>query len=546
MNITRNFILDLEKEIEKWFEFNSHSFFKFKNNFSSKNKISNIKNIDLIETYQKLVLAWEIEKNKIIEKLIKVRWVRSESWVAVITCLTKPFPCPWKCIYCPSEENMPKSYLSNQPAAMRAVLNKFDAFSQVQNRLASLMATWHDTSKIEIIIIGWTWSYLPKDYQEEFIKDIYDWLNQSINPRKIQTENIFKVHKFERSEISSSLDEAILKNESSKHRCVWLTLETRPDFINEEELIRMRKFWCTRVELWVQSLFDDVQEFNKRWHTREQTAKATKLLRDSWFKISYHLMPGLPWSSLEKDLETIRLTFQDENFKPDLIKLYPCVVVPYSELEKLWKKWWFVPYSEKELKPILIQMKSLVSRYCRITRLVRDIPKESIVDWCKIINLRQIIHEEMKKKNIKCNCIRCREIKSEEINIDNVKMIRENFKAWWWDEIFLTFDEIEKDKLISLLRLRISSIKNLHFIPELNWCAIIREVHTYWIHTSVWEKDWNTQHFGFWRKLLAEAERIAKEEYGLDKIAVIAWVWVREYYKKNWYKKTWTYMIKTL
>lgn len=545
MNYTKIFILELDELINTGKKITFRDFFKFKNEFSSRYKVSNLRNIDLIESYQGLLSLWEIKKNKVLEGLIKVRWIRSESWVAVITCLTKPFACPWKCIYCPSEKDMPKSYLSNQPAAMRAVLNKFDAFSQIQNRLASLMATGHDTSKIELIVIGWTWSYLPKDYQEEFIKDLYDWLNQSTGSKKIQTGSIFKAQKFDRTENSKSLEEAILKNEKSEHRCVGLTLETRPDFINEDELIRMRRFWCTRVELWVQSLFDDVQEFNKRGHTRQQTANATKLLRDAWFKISYHLMPGLPWSNLQKDIETMRLTFQHEDFKPDLIKLYPCVVVPYSELEKLWRDWWFTPYSEEELRPILIEMKKLVSRYCRITRLVRDIPKESILGWCTIINLRQIIHDDMKKQNIKCNCIRCREIKSDIIDIENVEMKRENFKAWWWDEIFLTFDEVKKDKLISLLRLRIPS-NHIHFIPELSWCAIIREVHTYWLHTSVWEKDWNTQHFGFGRKLLLEAERIAREEYWLNKIAVIAWVWVREYYEKNWYKKAWTYMIKML
>ncbi len=509
-----------------------------------------MRNIDLIQAYRDLILEKKINKNKILEWIISVRKVRSQSWVAVITCLTKPFPCPWKCVYCPSERNMPKSYLSNQPAAMRAVLNKFNPFNQVQNRLASLMVTGHDISKIEIIIIWWTWSFLTRNYQTSYIKSIYDWLNQKINPKFISENwDIFKVPKIKRTEKSKTLDEAVSKNENSDYRCVWLTLETRPDYIDEKEITRMRKYWCTRVEIWVQSLFDDVQQITKRWHTRAQTANATKLLRDSWFKISYHLMPWLPWSNIEKDLETVRLTFEDERFKPDLIKFYPCVVTPFTELEKIWKEWNFIAINETDLKPILIKIKQLVKKWCRITRLVRDIPSESILSWCKIINLRQLIQDDMKKKNIKCNCIRCREIKWEIIKLKNVKMKRENYKASGWDEIFLTFDDVKKDKLISLLRLRIPSQyfeKRKHFIKELNQTSIIREIHTYWIHTSVWENDWNTQHFWFWKKLLKQAEQITVKEYWLNKIAVIAWVGVRKYYEKNWYKLEWSYMVKIL
>ena len=544
------FVLNLKKILDSKTRFTSTDFFKLKNEFSSEYKISNVKNINLIKSYRDLLNLWKIEKDKNLEKLISLRGVRSQSWVAVITCLTKPFPCPWKCIYCPSENKMPKSYLSNQPAAMRAVLNKFDPFNQVQNRLASLMVTGHDISKIEIIIIGGTWSFLPKQYQTSYIKSIYDWLTQKINPDFISTNwDIFKVPKITRTEKSKTLKQAIDKNESSLYRCVWMTLETRPDYLDKKEIKRMRSFWCTRVEIWVQSLFDDVQAITKRWHTRQDTANATKLLRDSGFKISYHLMPGLPWSNLKKDIKTVRLTFEHEDFKPDLIKFYPCVVTPFTTLEKIWREWWFKPMDQIELKPILIKMKQLVSKWCRITRLVRDIPSESILDWCKIINLRQLIQDEMKEKNIKCKCIRCREIKWQEIIFENVKLVRENYKASWWDEIFLSFDDIKNDKLISLLRLRIPSHyfeKSKHFIKELEWSAIIREIHTYWFHTSIWEKDWNTQHFWFWRKLLEKAEEIVKEEYWLSKIAVIAGVWVRSYYEKNWYHLEGTYMVKSL
>ena len=550
MNLEQKFVLRLLQEIKNNEKFSDRDFFKLKNKFSEENKIQHVKNIDLVQANRELISEWKIKKNKRLDRFISRRKVRSASWVAVVTCMTKPFACPWKCTYCPTAENMPKSYLPNQPAAMRAVLNKFDPFNQMQNRLSSLMVTGHDISKIEIIVIWWTWSYLPKDYQEEFITQMYNWLNQEIDT-KFLSENwwVFKVPKIKQTEFAKNLEEASLKNETANHRCVWMTLETRPDFINIDEIKRFRKYWCTRVELWVQTLFDDVQLITKRGHTREDVAKATKLLKDSWYKISYHLMPWLPWSNQEKDMETVRLTFEDSRFQPDLVKFYPCMVIPWTELAKDWEAWKFQPLRDEELKPILMKMIEVVPRWCRITRLVRDIPADSILDWCKTINLRQLIEEDMRKKWIKMQDIRAREIKDQEVKIENVELRRQNYDDSDWKEIFLTFDEKIEDKLISLLRLRIPSqyfSKEKHFMDELQDCSIIREVHTYWLQTVIWEKEWNSQHFWFWKRLLAEAEKITKEEYWLNKIAVIAGVWVREYYAKNWYKRVGTYMVKEL
>ena len=547
-NHAQEFIRRLSKNTNDDF-FTEKNFYKLKNEFSSEFTVSNLRNIDLIEAYRELISSGEIEKNTKLERLISRRKIRSESGVSVITCLTKPFACPGKCVYCPTEPNMPKSYLSNQPAAMRAVLNKFDPFNQVQNRLSSLMVTGHDPSKVEIIIIGGTWSFLPQDYQEEFIQDVYNGLNQKIDKNDIdKTGNFFKVPTIEKHE-NLSLEEALLKNETADHRCVGMTLETRPDFITVDEVKRFRKYGCTRVELGVQSLDDKVQEITKRGHNTETVRKATQLLRDAGFKIAYHLMPGLPGSNLEKDMKTVRDAFTDPDFLPDLVKFYPCMVTKFSELEEIWKAGNFTALTDEDLKPLLLEMKKLVPRYTRITRLIRDIPSESITAGCKTINLRQLIHNDMKKKNILCNCIRCREIKADEILEKNIEMKRLNYKANHGDEIFLTFDETEKDKLISLLRLRIPSqyfTKEKHFLEELEGCALIREIHTYGLHTIVGDSTGNSQHFGFGRKLLAEAERIAKDEYGMKKMAVIAGTGVREYYRKFGYELEGTYMVKNL
>lgn len=523
---------------------------KLKNQFSKEYKIPNIKNVDIVEAYLETVSKGIIEKDVKLETLISKRKIRSESGVAVITNQTKPFSCPGKCTYCPTEPNMPKSYLSNQPASMRAVLNKFDAFNQTQNRLASLKATGHKVSKIEMIIIGGTWSFLPKDYQEEFIKDCYDALNQGLEGANIkQVGEFFKCPTIERKEFSKNLEEALLKNERAKSRMVGLTLETRPDFITKKEIARMRDYGCTRVEIGVQSLFDDVQDICQRGHYREHAAKATKLLKDAGFKISYHLMPGLPGSNKEKDIETVQLTFQDDRFKPDLVKFYPCMVTKYSKLAQTYKEGGFEPLNEEQVKPILIEMKKLVPRYCRITRLVRDIPKESIVAGLTTINLRQIIHEDMKEMGIKCECIRCREIKTSNLDIENVEYDEMQYPASDGIEYFLTYKERVKDKLISLLRLRIPSqhfSKEEHFITELEGCALIREVHTYGMHTSLGKNDGNSQHFGFGKKLIQKAEEICIKNYGIKKLAVIAGVGVREYYEKLGYKKIGTYMIKDI
>ena len=549
-DIAKKLVLNIFIYFKKNASLNEKDFAKLKNQFSKQFKIPNISNIELIQAYKNLVSEKKINENKKIETILSKRKIRSTSGVTVITCQTKQFPCPGKCIYCPSEPNMPKSYLSNQPASMRAVLNKFDPFNQVQNRLASLMVTGHNPTKCEIIIIGGTWSVLPLDYQENFIKNIYEALNQGVENQNIKKYGeFFKCPQIKKTEKSNTLEDALQKNTTAKNRCVGLTLETRPDYIIKEEIIRFRKYGCTRVELGVQTLDDQVQQKTKRGHTTKEVISATQLLRDAGFKIAYHLMPGLPYSSFEKDIEIVQKTFTDQNFKPDLVKFYPCVIPKFSKLETMYKNGQFKPLSEKELIPLLTQIKTLVPRYCRIIRLVRDIPSESIVAGCKTINLRQIIKKEMQENNLQCECIRCREIKAEKLDFANIQLKRKNYQASNGHEIFLTFDDTKKDKLISLLRLRIPSqyfSKKEHFIPELNKCALIREVHTYGQHTALGNKDGNTQHFGFGKKLIKKAEEIAKKEYNIKKIAVISGVGVREYYQKLGYVLQGTYMVKNI
>jgi len=471
-------------------------------------------NIELRRVYDCMVAAGDIESDENIEKLLITKKMRSLSGVSVITVLTKPYPCPGKCIYCPTEENVPKSYLSDEPAVMRAILNEYDARRQVETRLTSLTKQGHPVDKVELIIIGGTFSYLPRDYQEQFVKDCFDALN---------------------GEISDSLDAAKLMNETAKSRCVGLTLETRPDYIDEGEVKWFRYLGATRVELGVQTVFDDVLAANSRGEKVASTEKATHLLRDAGFKICYHLMPNLYGSTPERDMEMFRMVFQDERFKPDYIKIYPCMIIAGTPLHELWKQGKYKSYTDEELKSLIKYVKTIVPRWVRIMRTIRDIPAPNIVSGSTLSNMRQIVLEEMDREGLSCNCIRCREVGAD-AGIQNtesrIQKFEEMYKAGEGTEYFLSFESEDRSVLYSLLRLRVGRT------------AIIREVHTYGQQVEVGESG-DTQHRGYGRKLIARAEEIAQEA-GFDKISVISGVGVRDYYRKFDYELEGEYMVKTL
>jgi len=503
-------------------------------------------NSDLIKTYRHLLKKREIKENKALFDLLKKREIRTLSGVAPIAVLTKHYPCPGKCIYCPSENKMPKSYLSNEPAVMRAILNKFDPFKQVRMRLRALQANGHPTDKCELIILGGTWSALPKRYQTWFIKRCFD----GLNGRK--TKDLSSAQKI---------------NEKAKHRCIGLTLETRPDFVTFQEIKRLRQLGCTKVEIGVQSLSDAILKINKRGHNVKQTIEATKLLKDAGFKVGYHLMPNLLGATTSSDLKMFEKLFSDKNFKPDHLKLYPCVVTKNSKLYKLFKAKKYKPYSDRQLRNLLIKIKKITPYYVRISRLIRDIPSESIVAGNKISNLRQLLADELKEKKVECKCIRCREVghQSEKYRISHIayristvrnpKLKRRKYQASDGTEYFLSYEGKDGKVLYAFLRLRLpknvgSSLartvaNDLHkYLPELKDAALIRELHTYG-HLTPLSKTGKVQHTGLGKKLMAEAEKISKK-MKVKNIAVIAGIGVRQYYKKLGYKLEKTYMTKPL
>ena len=352
---------------------NTEEFFALQKKLSKEFKRPFPKNIELLKAYRDLVKNDKIKPNLFLENILKTRKIRSLSGIVSITVITKPYPCPGKCLYCPDEIDMPKSYLANEPACMRAVLTKFDPYKQVDARLKSLTLTGHSTDKTELIVLGGTWSAYPKKYQTWFIKRCFDAANEKV---------------------SKNLKAAQKLNEKAKNRIIGLTLETRPDYITIKEIKRMRELGCTRVELGVQSIYDDILNYNNRGHNVDTIIKATKLLKDAGFKVTYHMMLNLPNSSIKKDEKMFKELFSNQNFQPDQLKIYPCVVLKTAPLYKLWKQRKYKPYSEKQLINLLIKIKQKIPPYVRIIRIIRDIPAQSIIAGNKSSNLRQIIFDK--------------------------------------------------------------------------------------------------------------------------------------------------------
>jgi len=543
-------------------------FLKLKKKYSAEFKLPPVSNATLIKALRQLSKT-TLKKFKIkkLKKFLIRRQVRTLSGVTPITVLTKPYKCPGKCLYCPAEPKMPKSYLSNEPAAMRAKLNKFDPAKQVKMRIEALETNGHQVDKIELLILGGCFNYYPRKYQKDFIKKCFDVCN-SYNQRGLRTPNsqggknqctdikgqvlscylktATRKFGFLRTQPAKNLVEAFELNESAKYRIIGITIETRPDLINEKEIKWFRELGITRVQLGVQHLDNKILEKNKRGHTVEQTIKATKLLKLAGFKIDYHIMPDLPYSTPAKDLKMYRELFLNQNFQPDQLKIYPTIVNQYAPLYKLYKKGFYKPYSTYELKNLITKIKLATPYYVRINRLIRDIPKQSIVAGNPITNLRQVIQTELSKKKLICKCIRCREAKQDVVNLKQAKLFTIKYPASGGTEYFISYENKNRTKLYAFLRLRINKDIQNNFIPELKGAAIVRELHTYGQLIPVGFKQKKmVQHTGFGKRLMKIAEDITKK-HKLNKIAVIAGVGVRPYYKKLGYRQLGTYMIKSI
>ncbi len=500
----------------------------FKREISKSSGEDPISNRRLSMAYLDFTKNKKNKKDAKLYALLKTKKMRSLSGVAIITISTKQYPCPGQCIYCPTEKAMPKSYLSNEPAIMRAILNKFDPYKQTANRIKDLKISGHPTDKIELIVIGGTWSFLPAQYRKWFIKRAFDAANEKT---------------------SKTLKQAQMLNEKSNNRIIGLTVETRPDFINEKEIAMMRELGVTRVEMGIQSIYDNVLKLNKRGHSVEKSIVATKLLKEAGFKICYHLMPNLMGSTPQKDLAMFKEIFRNSDFQPDLLKIYPCVVLKESKLYKSYLKGEYKPYPEKTLNQLMKKIMLEIPYYCRMQRVIRDIPATSIIAGSKTSNLREMIDREITKKGERCKDIRSREVKDLYDPKEKIQLFRIDYDASDGKEIFLSWENKDRTKLFSLLRLRIPEHvlkQQPFFIKELEKTALIREVHTYGQLLGIGQKSIAAQHKGLGKKLVAEAERIAKKEFQLKRIAVISGIGVRDYYRHLGYKLEGTYMTKDI
>ena len=477
------------------------------------------------------------EEKKILIPILRKKPVRTISGVAVVAVMTSPEKCPHgKCIFCPGGVesvfgDVPQSYTGREPATMRGLMFNFDPYLQTKARIEQLEKVGHPTNKIELIIMGGTFPAREITYQDWFIKRCLDAMN---------------------GVDASSLEEAQKINETAEHRCVALCIETRPDCCGEKEINQMLKLGTTRVELGVQTIYNEILEFCKRGHTVEDTIKATQLLKDSGLKVSYHLMPGMPGSDMEMDKKIFKEIFSNPDFMPDMVKIYPCLVIEGTELYEMWKKGLYKPYREEEAIEIIAYAKSIMPKWVRTSRIQRDIPATVIVDGVKKSNLGELVYKYMERHGIKCKCIRCREVghvmykKGIMPEIEHIKLCREEYEASGGTEIFLSYEDVKNDVLIAFLRLR-EPYKPFRKEIDDN-TMLVRQLHVCGQEKPLTKdlKEITWQHKGYGRKLLEEAERIAKEEFGKKKILVTSGIGVREYYRKLGYERVGAYMGKVI
>ncbi len=448
---------------------------------------------------------------------------RTISGVTPVAMMTKPMPCPGHCIYCPTFTFTPQSYTPESPAVLRARQCGYDPRKQVELRLKTLTEMGHPTDKVELIIMGGTFLATPVEYQFQFVKDCLDGLN---------------------GETSTTLEGAKQLNETTSHRCTGLCIETRPDWCGQAEIERMLEFGTTRVELGVQTLDDDIYRLVRRGHSVEDVIRATALLRQHGFKVYYHWMPGLPGSTPEKDLALSARLFDDENFRPDGLKIYPTVVVEGTELDKWRQENRYQPYDFETMLNLVADIKSLVPKYVRIARVLRDIPPKFINAGCKN-SLREVAQERMEERGLSCRCIRCREFghrRRDGWHIGEPHLTRMDYDASGGREVFLSYED-EDETLFGLLRLRIQE----PIARSGEKVAIIRELHVFGPEVPLsLKKEEAAQHKGLGKALLAEAERIALNEFGIRQITVLSGVGAREYYRTEGYELQDGYMVRQL
>ncbi|MCY3901095.1 MAG: tRNA uridine(34) 5-carboxymethylaminomethyl modification radical SAM/GNAT enzyme Elp3 [Caldilineaceae bacterium] len=496
---------------------------------------------DLVAGFRLLIDEEELEPDPLLLDRIRMKPVRTASGVAPVTVLTAPAGCPGQCIFCPDDWRMPKSYIFDEPGAQRAERDGFDPFKQTQGRIDAFESIGHDASKVELLILGGTWSAYSQDYREWFVRRCYDAMNMYGAPGQLP---------------SATLEEAQSRNVLAAHRNVGLVVETRPDWITPDEIRHLRRLGVTKVQIGVQSLEDHVLKLNKRGHTVAEVKEALALLRTAGFKLHLHWMPNLYGATLESDRDSFRRFFEDPAVRPDELKIYPCSLIAGTELYEKWRAGDYTPYTEQELVELLADIKPSVPPYTRINRLFRDIPAHHIEAGVKTSNLREVVHQELARRGERCGCIRCREVRRRHVREETLRLTVTTYATDCTVEHFLQYvaDEdkgnglqadLERAPLAGFLRLSLPKHPDAGsraFLNEIHGNAMIREVHVYGPALAIGgAEEGAAQHVGVGTRLLNEARRISRDA-GFRRISVIAATGTQAYYAARGFEPGELYM----
>ena len=500
-----------------------------------KSKICGLHRASRVPSNADVLQAAIPEELEILQPLMQKRPVRTVSGVAVVAVMTEPHKCPHgECAYCPGgpDAGVPQSYTGHEPATMRGLQNDFDSFRQVESRLRQLDTIGHSIQKVELIVMGGDWCSKEPNYREAFVKGCFDAMN---------------------GVVSGNLDDSRKVNETAAVRNVGLTFETRPDWVTSESIDEMLEMGATRVEIGVQTLSDEVLERVQRGHLLEQTVQATKLLRDSGLKVCYHMMPGLPGNTPESDLEDFEALFTDSKLQPDMLKIYPTLVVKNTKLFDWWEQGIYSPYSNDQIVELVSDAVSKMPEYVRIQRMQRDIPLHQIEAGLSRGNLRELVHHRMSERGLRNATIRYREIghhqmrTGEKVSYEQIELVRRDYEAAGGMEIFLSFEEPSLDIIFGFLRLRLPSSDAHRSEISASPCAIIRELRVYGPVVEIGERNPDAwQHLGLGDRMLKEAERIAIEELQVNRLVVNSGIGVKEYYRALGFNDTGPYLEKNL
>ncbi|MDO5851590.1 MAG: tRNA uridine(34) 5-carboxymethylaminomethyl modification radical SAM/GNAT enzyme Elp3 [Methanobacteriaceae archaeon] len=485
-----------------------------------------------------------------LRPLLMKKPTRTISGVAMVAVMCHPHECPHgRCMYCPESSVAPPSYTGEEPAALRARMFNYHPYVQVYNRLLQLRNIGHPIDKIELIIMGGTFASRTLCYQEWFVTQCLRAMNDFSDDNPAFVDNKESANIIPPTNFEYILD-VQLKNQYSNIKCVGMTFETRPDFSKIEDVNRMLSMGVTRVELGVQTLYNYKYKLVDRGHKIQDVIEANQILRDSGLKVAMHMMPGL-FSDIESDKRMFKRLFNEPNFSPDMLKIYPCLVTKGSKLYDLWQEGKYEPYTSEDAVELIVEIKKFLPKWVRTMRIQRDIPATLIDAGVKKSNLGELVYNKLHENNINCQCIRCREVGHKQRlgitpNIDNIQLLRTDYKSVGGHEIFLSIEDVKNDILIGFTRLRLPSDK-IHRKEITPKTALIRELHVYGQMLSIGKKEdrlW--QHKGYGEQLIKEAEKIAKEEFDKNKLLIISGIGVKNYYRKLGYHSDGVYMGKWL